>query len=191
MRTQHKIIKLFIQEPTGKTIREISKKIKADYRITHTAVQKLLESKLLLGKTVGKSTFCTLNPTYYGADIYSAELERKSNLLENQNIKIMYNELMQGISSSFFVSLLFGSYAKKSFTKHSDIDLLFICNERKFEEKIGNLLSLLPLKTHTFVFTDKEFIRMKHSPKPNVVKEAINNNIILYGVENYYRLKGM
>ena len=39
------------------------------------------------------------------------------------------------------------------------------------------------------MFTEEEFIRMKDSKKPNVVKEAMENNIILYGTENYYKLK--
>ncbi|MEK6792665.1 MAG: nucleotidyltransferase domain-containing protein, partial [Nanoarchaeota archaeon] len=84
---------------------------------------------------------------------------------------------------------IFGSYSKGEQTKSSDIDLLFVSNEKKFEENISNILSLLPIKTHAFVFTEEEFIRMKDSKKSNVVKEMIKSNVILYGVENYYRLK--
>ena len=84
---------------------------------------------------------------------------------------------------------MFGSYIKNKQTKSSDIDIMFISNENGFENKVLNILSLLPIKTHALVFTEKEFIRMKDSKEPNVVKEAIENNIILYGIENYYRLK--
>ena len=62
-------------------------------------------------------------------------------------------------------------------------------NEKGFEEKISNLFSLLPIKTHVLVFTEEEFISMKNSKKSNVVKETIESNIILYGIENYYKLK--
>ncbi|MBW2981691.1 hypothetical protein KY343_02315 [Candidatus Woesearchaeota archaeon] len=188
MKTENKIVKLFIEEKQSKTIREIAKKIKADYRITYIAVQRLLNKKVLLSNTVGKSTLCELNSFYYGIDIYEAENERKSNLLKNKNIKQLYKEIMKKLKSSQFIFLIFGSYTKKP-SKSSDIDMMFISNEKNLEEDISNILSLLPLKTHALVFTEEEFIRMKDSKKSNVVKEAIENNIILYGIENYYRLK--
>lgn len=188
MKTENKIIRLFIEEKQPKTIREIAKNIKSDYRITYIAVQRLLNKKVLLSNTVGKSTLCELNSFYYGIDIYEAENERKSNLLKNKNIKQLYKEIMKKLKSSQFIFLIFGSYTKKP-SKSSDIDMMFISNEKNLEEDISNILSLLPLKTHALVFTEEEFIRMKDSKKSNVVKEAIENNIILYGIENYYRLK--
>jgi predicted nucleotidyltransferase len=96
---------------------------------------------------------------------------------------------MAKTGTSFFVMLLFGSYAKGRQTKTSDIDLMFITNEKDFERKITDIISLLPLKTHILVFTEEEFIRMKDAKKPNVIKEAIDNSIILYGIEEYHRMK--
>jgi len=189
MKTENKIIKLFIEEKQSKTIRVIAKRIKSDYKITHTAVQRLLNKKVLLSNTVGKSTLCELDPFYYGLEIYEAENERKCNLLKNKNINQLYKEIMKKLKSSQFIFLIFGSYAKGRSSKSSDIDIMFISNEKNFEENITDILSLLPLKTHALVFTEEEFIRMKDSKKANVVKEAIENNIILYGIENYYRLK--
>ncbi len=189
MKTENKIIRLFIGEKNPKTIREISKKIKSDYRITHTATQRLLDKNILLSSIVGKSVLCELNTSYYGAEIYEAENDRKDVLLKNKNIKQLFREIMAKIRSSFFIFLVFGSYTKGKAAKSSDIDLMIISNEKGFEEKISDILSLLPLKTHALVFTEEEFIRMKDSKKANVVKEAMEKNIILYGIENYYRLK--
>lgn len=67
--------------------------------------------------------------------------------------------------------------------------MLFIANEKDFENKISDILSLLPLKIHALFFTEEEFMRMKDAKKSNVIKEAIENNIILYGAEAYYKLK--
>lgn len=189
METENKILRLFIREKNPKTIREVSKKIESDYRITHTATKRLVERGILLSKKIGKSNLCELNNSYYGIEIYEAENKRKSNLLKNKNLKQLYNEIMSKIKLSFFIFLIFGSYAKGKSTISSDIDILFVSNEQGFEEKISNILSLLPIKTHALVFTEEEFIRMKDSKKSNVVKEAIENNTILYGIENYYRLK--
>lgn len=189
METENKIINLFIEENTPKTIREISKKIKSDYKITHTAAQRLLKRRIILSKKIGQSSLCELNNLFYGSEIYVAENKRKDNLLINKNLKQLYQEITSKINTIFFIFIIFGSYSKGEQTKSSDIDLLFVSNEKKFEENISNILSLLPIKTHAFVFTEEEFIRMKDSKKSNVVKEMIKSNVILYGVENYYRLK--
>ena len=189
METENKIINLFIEENTPKTIREISKKIKSDYKITHTATQRLLEKNILISKKIGQSSLCELNNSFYGSEIYTVENKRKDNLLRNKNLKQLYQEVTSKINTIFFIFIIFGSYSKGKQTELSDIDILFISNEEKFEEEISNMLSLLPIKTHALVFTEEEFVRMKDSKKSNVVKEIIKSNVILYGIENYYRLK--
>jgi len=189
MKTEKKILKLFLEDKKPKTIREISKAISADYRIVHTAAQRLISKKIILVNKVGKSSSCELNPGYYGIEIYEAENERKGDLLKNKDIKQLFREVSLKIKSSFFIFLIFGSYAKSKQTMSSDIDMLFISNDKNLEEKILSILSLIPIRTHALVFTEEEFIRMKDSKKPNVVKEAIEDNIILYGTENYYKLK--
>ena len=189
MKTEKKIIKLFIEEKKAKTIREIAKKIKSDYKITHIAARKLLKKNIFLSTIVGKSILCELNQTYYGVEIYEAENERKEELLKKRNIKQLYKEVMEKTKSIFFIFLVFGSYVKKEQTKSSDLDIIFISEDVDFEEKIQETFSLLPIKTHILVFTAEEFIRMKDSKKSNVVQEAMKNSIILYGIEDYYRLK--
>jgi predicted DNA-binding transcriptional regulator len=76
MKTELKIIKLFIKNKTSITIREIAKQINADYRITHTAAQRLIRKDILKAKNVGKSMLCSLNIFYYGIEICQAESER-------------------------------------------------------------------------------------------------------------------
>ena len=189
MKTELKIIKYFVENKKPKTIREIAKQIKADYRITYIAIQRLIEKNVINVQTVGKSSLCRLDEKYYGIRIYEAENERKENILKNKNINQLYKEIMSKVKTSSFILLLFGSYAKSKQTKTSDIDLMFISNEEDFESKISDILSLLPLKTHALVFTEEEFIRMKYAKKSNVIQEAVESNIILYGIEAYYRIK--
>ena len=189
MKTELKILKHLIENKKAKTIREIAQQVKSDYRITHIAVQRLIEKNALKVQTVGKSSLCKLDEKHYSIEIYTAENERKETILKNKNINQLYKEIMSKVKTSSFILLLFGSYAKRKQTKSSDIDLLFVSNESSFESKISDILSLLPLKTHALVFTEEEFIRMKDSKKSNVIQEAIESNIILYGIEAYYRIK--
>src|SRR3989344_8478208 len=189
METELKIIKYFIENKKPTTIREIAQYIRADYKITHIATQRLIQKNILTVQTVGKSSLCGLYEKYYGIEIYEAENERKENILKNSNIKQLYKEVIYKINNSFFIFILFGSYAKGKQTKSSDIDLMFISNKKDFESKISNILSLLPLKTHALIFTEEEFTRMKDTKKSNVIQEAIECNIIFYGIEAYYWLK--
>ncbi|MFH1638217.1 MAG: nucleotidyltransferase domain-containing protein [Candidatus Woesearchaeota archaeon] len=189
MRTENKIVQLFIGEKKPKTIRQIAKTIGSDYKITHTAAKRLLDKKVLVSTTIGKSTLCEMNGSFYGIEICRAEDDRKKDLLKNKNLRQLYAEVMGKMQSAFFVFIVFGSFTKGKQTKNSDIDLLFISNDKDFEREILNMLSLIPLKTHALVFTEKDFVRMKDSKKPNIIHEVIEKNIILYGIENYYRLK--
>jgi len=189
MKTARKIVKLFLRETKQRTIRGIAGEIEADYRITHMAVQRLLASRILTVQTVGKSSLCQLNAMYYGPEIYEAEDERRQDILKNGSIRQLHKELAAKLKTGFYVLLLFGSYAKGTQTRASDIDLLFISNEKNFESKVSNILSLLPPPVHTLVFTEEEFVRMKDAKAPNVVQEAIAHRVILYGIEAYHRIQ--
>jgi DNA polymerase sigma len=191
MKTETKIIRALIEQRKSMTIREISRMIKSDYRITHTAIKNLIRKQGVLARTVGKSTLCSLNDDYYGLEIYLAEKQRKESLLKNKNINQLYKEVMAKAKTGLFVFLVFGSYAKGQHTKGSDIDLIIISDDKGLQRKINHILSLLPLKTHALVFTQAEFLRMRDSRNMNVVKEAMQNNIILYNADTYYFLKNL
>ena len=50
MKTENKILKYLIDTKEAMTIRELSQKIKSDYKIVHTAVNRLIEKGLLSSK---------------------------------------------------------------------------------------------------------------------------------------------
>lgn len=187
MKTEIKIIKYLIENKDEVTIRELSRKIGSDYRITHTAIKRLIEKKIIETKIIGKA-IVLLPIMNFSSEVFEAEYQRKTELVQNKNFQIIIDDVKKDLKTPFFISLVFGSHAKKSATKNSDIDLMFIVNKKKYEQKIVSTLNLLPLKSHLLIFTEKEFQKMKDSKQKNVVKEAIKNNILLYGVEQYYEL---
>ena len=87
-----------------------------------------------------------------------------------------------------YTLLLFGSYAKKKQHKDSDIDLMFIIPHKSIEKKIEETLSIIPLPIHAVILTESEFRDMHSRRSGNVVREAVNNNVILKGIENYYEM---
>lgn len=187
MKTEKKIVRYLIETKKKLTIRELSKQIKSDYKIVHTAVNRLIKKNLLKTERVGNSIQIELN-NRLTKEILEIEFERKEEILSDKNLKIMYDTIIENLKNINFVLLLFGSYAKKKAKEKSDIDLMFIVPDLAVEKKIEQTISLLPLKIHYLVFSEEQFKNMKNSQELNVVKEAILSNIILLGIERYYEL---
>lgn len=184
MNSDIKILKLLLDRKEEKfTIKKISEVLKINYRIAYERTAALEKEGLLKITKVGNSKICEL--TYnFNSKIYEAEYSRMSDLFKkNKDFLVLHDRLSE--LNFVFVALLFGSYAKGEAGKHSDIDILTIGGD---EKEIQRTISLLPDKIHLTIISYEEFINMAKSREFNVVNEAIKNNIILMGKEEYYRL---
>ncbi len=170
-------------------IRLISKELKIDYKNTYENIRYLENKGILDLVPFGNSVQIRLKQKIHPL-IYEAEYERQQKLLKNKNLLVML-DYFKNIKSRFFILLVFGSYAKGKQSTGSDIDLMFIVPDRKetlFEKEVFQLTRSLPLPVHSLVFSEKQFLEMLVSKDLNVGKEAFNNNVILYGIEQYYAL---
>ncbi len=170
------------------SVKQISEKVHIDYKNMYELIKRLQKEKIVLLKKIGNSYQINIIYSEHPL-IYEAEYRRKFELLKNKNLKLVL-EYFKDISE-FHIMLIFGSYSKNKQNKHSDIDLMFIVSDEmheKFEKKVHEISSLIPLKLHIYVFSQKEFIAMKNSKELTVGSEAIQNNVILHGIELYYRL---
>lgn len=163
------------------SIRRLSKLRKINYKSAYNSVMKLEEMGIVKLEKFGNTINCSFNKKFDPL-VFKVEYKRRETLLKNKNLKILYLKLNDLESS--FVALLFGSFVKKH-DKHSDIDLLMISEK---EEEIEQAISLIPLKVHITNVSVKEFLNMAKSREFSVVSEAIKKNIILIGIEDYYRL---
>ena len=190
MKSEIKILKLLLDKKEEKfTIRQISKASDLNYRIAYEKTMMLADEGLIYITRAGNSRICQLT-NKLSVKVSEAELARRDTLLKNKNLSVMLDSFMS-ISSKMFVLLVFGSYAKKTNTKFSDIDLMFIVPdeaERRLDKEIQAIASTLPLKIHVSVFKESEFNAMKNSKEITVGSEAIKHNVILYGIESYYGL---
>jgi predicted nucleotidyltransferase len=189
MKTEIKILKSMLDNREEITINGLSLKLVADYKIVHTACLRLIEKGILNAKKVGRAKQLSLNNTF-SREVFEAEFERREEILRDKNLKLLVQEIHKNLNYANFILLLFGSYAKKSMDKRSDIDLVFIVPNIALEKDVDRIISLIPLKVHHFVFTEGQFNKMKNNREPNVIKEVIKTNIILYGIEQYYAIIG-
>ena len=176
------ILKLLINESEKEfTIREISKKRKVNYKSAYEALKKLeIEGAVNLEKK-GNTKLCSFAKKLTNTT-FIAEKERLEEALKNKNLNVIHNELHK--IPVQLIALLFGSYAKKEQTKHSDIDLLIISDHA---ERVSEKLSVIPVNIHVTAISIKEFIAMAQSKEFTVVSEVLKNNIALIGLEEYYR----
>ena len=95
-------------------------------------------------------------------------------------------DFLDEIEDKPLIALIFGSYAKKNYTKESDIDILLVF------QKIENTAKRISMRTNTKInpvyieyknFKDN-FLNKEH----NFSKEIRNKVIVMLGIENYYQL---
>lgn len=177
------ILQLLIEsQEKNFSIRQISLKRKINYKSAYQAVKKLHQEGIINLTKHGNTINCQFNRNF-NETVFTVEHSRQQEQLKNQNFKVMYNRFKT--INNQFILLLFGSHAKKTNTKHSDIDLLLITNQ---PEEMQTQINLLPLPIHLTHITYADFQTMLKSKEFTVVSEAIKCNIILIGIEDYYRL---
>lgn len=185
------VIKFLIDHKNEElNILNVSKGIKMDYKNIYSIIKRLEKINVIKIETFGQSNRVKLRNVVHHI-IFEAELKRRNEILKNKNLMVIYNSFRRVIKSNLYILLLFGSYAKKRQTKSSDIDLLFICPDGlqdTFEIDVNRVSRSLPLQLHPLVFSESQFNEMINAKESNVGKEALKNNVILYGIEQYYQM---
>lgn len=177
------ILRLLIenQEKTF-SIRQIGIRRKINYKSAYTSLKDLAKEGVVSLKKQGNTTICSFD-RHFNDSVFEVEYARLKELLKNKNFLVLYNRLAS--VNSQFILLLFGSYARGEETKNSDIDLLLISDNPKPAEM---QISMIPLDIHLTRITYDNFRSMLRSKEFTVVSEAIKHNILLFGIEDYYRL---
>ena len=182
MKTEIKVIRFLLRKKTA-TIKAVAEGINSDYRITHTAVQRLVKKGMLSPRIIGNSVEITLVPRM-SVEIFEAESEKRSELLKKRTFRAL-DSYMNGLRFPF-IALVFGSHAKGTSNARSDIDIMVIC-EKNRQRSTESKISLVP-NVHLLMFTPEEFLQMAKSSEFTAVSEAMKDNILMAGIEDYYRL---
>lgn len=181
--SKEKIIKLLLENRDDlMSIRTISQKCGINYKSAYNAILSLEQEKLIEIKKSQIIKFCYLTNNFSPL-LYKVEYERKMGFIQKNRLKPLLN-VLENLSKEH-ITLLFGSYVKGTNNKNSDIDLLIITD---YEKEINLELEVLPLKIHSTFVTVEEFLKMVKSKEFSVVSEVLRKNIILVGIEDYYRL---
>lgn len=191
---QHIIDLAFIIEPwknlTYSDIKRITKKKSKGY--IYDALKRLKKERIIITEKVGKSILYSINLPSTSAQNYAGFLHEYSSWSQ-KNIPLQIIEKIRNkIPTNFFILLVTGSYAKRTQTKSSDLDIVIICDDNTEPKKIMaqiNYESEMSIpKVHPHVFTKRQFLEMLLDDEENYGKETVRNVLILYGGSQYYAI---
>ncbi len=168
----------------GYTMHELSKTLKIPYASFYRTVGGMKE--LLSIQTIGKSKVLALNKdnTVLKAHLtVSSDEEKKEFISKKPLIRMIAKEL-----NTKDIVILFGSYAKGSERKASDIDIIVINKTGKKSISFKKLETLLGKEINAIFITEKEFKLMLKAQEENVGKQALKNHIILNNPDKFWRL---
>jgi len=186
----------------GLTILQISKRLKIGYAPAHNHITEMEKEGIIKASKIGNSKQCRLN----------LENSKTRNLLQEMDIKrkeqiytknpklksileVLILKLNEKYISEILSIILFGSYAKGTASKKSDIDLIFILNNLRdkhirgaIEMECASYQYSHNIKISPLMINVAEFKKMLRSRELNVGKETKEFGISLYGHELFWRL---
>jgi len=187
LRPKEKLIKALIENKSPQSIMALSGSAVLDYKNTYNYVGDLTASGAIVQEAMGNTNLIKLNLSP-NQEIFSVEEKRTQEFLEKNPKLNVIKSYIKEINYPFMIVLIFGSFAKGKNTSSSDIDLCIISDNKEKIKELWRMLNLLSLKIEIQEFTTKEFISMIEKRQINLGHEIVKNNIILYGIENYYNL---
>ena len=175
------------------TVRQIAEAIGKDYKITYTMTMRLAEQNHVIAEKKRPVTYCRLNLKGSTSLLAYIESIRANRFFEkHKDVKTLIDDLTSNITLPFFTLIMFGSHVKDTASARSDLDMLLIIPERKFEKEVeaavGSVQHVSPLGIHEILLTGGEFIELLKQKKPNVAWEAVDNRIVPYGAEMFFKM---
>lgn len=185
------ILRLFYTERTKLHLRDIAKRTKLNENSAYRFLNVLEKEKILKSEKQGNLKLFSLrkNKQIY-AILAFFDVEKYQRLFHLRKTAI--SAYMKYLPKQPVFAILFGSTAKETYRKDSDIDILLISNEKINTKKAEESASALStLKVSTFQMTYKNFLKEVKMKEDPVVQSAIFsgypliNHIYYYEVLNY------
>ena len=175
------------------TVRQIAAGIDRDYRITYVMTMRLAQQKHIIAEKRKPVTYCRLNLKGNSALLAYIEAIRASRFLaKHRDIEVIASGLSEKIASPFFTLILFGSHVKGTASKRSDLDVLFVVQNKDMEKEVssavGSVARISPIGIHDVTLTSEEFAQLLRERTPNLAWEAVDDRIVPYGAESLFKI---
>jgi len=164
------------------TMHNLSKLLAIPYASFYRTVEEMKD--LLVIEQVGRAKAVSLNlngQTLKSHLAIASEDEKKEYLEKEPVIRKIANEL-----ETDDIVVLFGSYADRTYTARSDIDILVINKEGNKSVSFSKYELLFKKKINPVFVTKKEFQLMLGQEDENLGKQAVQKHIILNNPERFW-----
>ena len=153
-------------------LREISRLSKLPLKTTHVMLVRLEKSAVIKSSIQGKNKYFTLNMENAETKLYllQAEIYKTLVFVERYPLFKPFLKELKNVSAPLIV---FGSFAKFTADKNSDIDMLVISDDNP-----DMPFYMLPGRIHKISLSEKEFMRGVETNE-TLIKEIEENHVIL------------
>ena len=198
---QDKIIKLFYDDVYAEfTINELATKTNISYSYVHRQVEELESKGILIVNQRTNRKYC--KPNYNNPEVKTSFVKISNQIAEDflkkrDKIFFIIEKLLSVLPKKTDFNLLsvvlFGSLAKGTDFKKSDIDLFFLVpSKNKYDEIIDMECVALSkgfgVEINPIVCEPTSLLTMLKDKEQNVAKEILKNKIILFGAEKFWEL---
>lgn len=166
-------------------IREIARKMEMNHRTVALALKRLENREIVRHIVSGRNKmyFLNMDNPYTKNFLRDVESYRHGRLLNVDIIRELYDSIMQPPFPRTPV-IIFGSYAKGSHTKKSDIDILLLGKNEKILKAVKKFELKYDRIVHTQVFSPGRFLDGIKEKEP-LFMEILEDHIIINNQEAF------
>ncbi len=198
------LIGLYRNNPNRQwTMKDMCRKADLNYRRTFPKIKDMIKRKVFIPQHVGRVILCSFNifseeglglmvqaeikaKEKFGKQYTKDKTKAKISIL-NKNLVEAIIRVCPGVRSI----IVFGSYVKGEANKGSDYDVIVICDNKQDHKEITKVINTQSfqhgVELQNWIMVTETIIEHLKDKEVNVVKEAFDNHIILYGYENFWR----
>jgi predicted nucleotidyltransferase len=174
------------------TILKVAQHTGKTNRLTYSTVKKLEKEHMITIQEKANLRLCKLSLENPQMIALIESLRWLDLTRERPDVGLLVADIVSKCELPYFTLAVFGSYAKGTMTKRSDLDMLLVVPDRKFEDTIETAIksakALSNILVHDVVVTYAEFVSMLRETKINIAKESLEARYIGYGAEAFYTL---
>jgi predicted nucleotidyltransferase len=170
------------------TINEIAKELDGHYSLVHRTVNRLAADGVVSMETAGNSHLCSLDMKNEKAMalLQLGEIEKRDEFLKgSRELKLLLDDFSASVGRQEGVVsvVLFGSYAKGTQAKDSDVDVLVIGAEKKnIGWTVKEMYAKYGKEVNAITMTPQDFRQQREKP---IVKEIVRDHVVLLGADRF------
>ena len=191
MQTRLRLIGLLEEHKEGIHLRELSRLLKTGLpNVTRYA--KLLEKENVIRRQKEANLVKLRLRKGPKTLAYLKQVNTERFLALPKKIQVAVTDFLDELEFRPLIALIFGSYAKKTYTEDSDIDVLLVFQELKHEDRIETAAKRISMRTNTrispvyldYLSFEKNMLNKEHDFSGEIRQKVI----VLLGIELHYSL---